>query len=80
MTTYPMNRGQLRASKVAKWRATAGKFWMLEKVNIDCFDAIFYCFNGVAFKQVSRNEITINLPAGYPINEAVPQPLEMLHG
>lgn len=73
-------RGNLKAGRLANWKATALKYWMLEKAGTDTMDATFYCFNGVSFSQVSQNRVRVNLPPEYQLNQTILGPLEMSHG
>lgn len=77
VTTYPVSKGKTRASKLAQWKAVARKFWMLEKINTDCLEAIFYCFNGQDLIPVSQNQVKLNLPSGYNLEEVIIKPLVM---
>lgn len=76
----PTRKGNLRSGKLAAWKATALKYWMYEKVDTGTMDAIFYCFNGVAFSQVSTNRVKVVLPAEYPLGQPIRGPLEMTYG
>lgn len=75
--TYPIKKGNLKASKLSQLKITALKFWMLEKVNADSIEAIFYCFNGLDLKQVSQNKIKVNLPSEYPLDQLISTSLVM---
>ena len=79
-TVQPAKKGTVRSGRLVQWKTTALKYWMLQRVETDTMDAIFYCFNGVSFRQVSANRVRIKLPQEYPLDQPIRGLLEMVHG
>ena len=80
VTVVPGSKGKLRTNKVTQWKATARRFWLLEEFGTDRMQAIFYCNDGMDLKQVSQNQVRVQLPVDYPLNQAISGELVMWHG